>query len=84
MFECHEPVLRLTESDQQLLAAALGRQTDEQLSIQLDLSLAAVKKRWVSIFSKIADARPDLLEGLEPVSESGRGRQKRHHVLSYI
>ena len=41
MFECHEPVLRLTESDQQLLAAALGRQTDEQLSIQLDLSLGS-------------------------------------------
>ena len=85
LFHHAEPVLRLRDADQQLLIAALRGLTDEDLSSKLRISLTAVKKRWLSIFERTVDARPDLFPAVD-LHKNGlkRGRQKRHHVLVYI
>src|SRR5207248_9324862 len=81
LFTYREPVLRLRDSDQQMLLAALGGSTDQELATELGVTFAAVKARWRSTFARIAAAMPDL------VSEAGderRGSQKRHRVLAYV
>src|SRR5262249_28849055 len=87
LFHPREPVLQLRDADQQLLLAALSGLTDEELSSKLGISLTGVKKRWISIFERTIDARPDLFPGLNGTDGNDgqkRGRQKRHHVLAYV
>jgi hypothetical protein len=80
-----EPVLRLRISDQELLAAALRVSTDRELSHELGLKLSALKKRWASVFNRVAIAKPDLLPGLDDnLDHSARGPQKRHRLLAYV
>ena len=85
IFLCAEPVLRLREVDQQLLLAALTGVTDDELSLRLDISVTAVKKRWLSVFERTIDLRPDLFPVVDFHKDGQkRGRQKRHHVLAYM
>jgi len=83
------PVFGFRDADQQLLLAAMSGLTDEELSSKLGLSLTGVKKRWISVFERTIDMRPDLFPGLDRLYLDGndgqkRGRQKRHHVLTYV
>jgi hypothetical protein len=82
VFNYAEPVLRLRETDQELLLAALKGGTDEDLGSTLRLTQDAVKARWRAVFARIAEAKPDLVEDDGRVQ--GRGRQKRHRVLGYL
>ena len=82
VFQYREPVLRLREADQQLLAAALNGATDEELGAELGLTVFAVKARWRSAFSRIAGIRPGLVEDVNGLG--GRGGQKRHRVVAYL
>ena len=85
LFQYTEPKLRLRDTDRQLLGAALDGLTDGELSRKLNLTLHAVKKRWVSLFDRIAEEFPGILRDVSEVTdEQKRGRQKRHHVLSYV
>jgi hypothetical protein len=80
-----EPILGLRSSDQELLEAALRGTTDIELSVELGLKLPALKKRWASVFNRVAVAKPDLLPGLdENVDRQTRGRQKKHRLLAYV
>jgi hypothetical protein len=82
MYTYREPLLRLNESDQQLLAAAQEGATDAELASALHLTLPAVKARWRSIFAHVREVRPQLED--EFGGERGRGPQKRHRVLAYV
>lgn len=91
VFHYSEPILKLRPADRELLLAALDNSTDQELAYQLNLSLAAVKKRWVAIFERVADTHPSLLEPLElkqrssrTGAASARGPQKRHLLLAYL
>lgn len=85
LFHYHEPVLHLRDEDQELLTAALGGLTDAELSAELCLTIATVKKRWVSLFERVMETRPELFRGLDDARLEGkRGRQKRHHLLAYV
>jgi hypothetical protein len=85
LFNYREPVLKLRESHQALLEAALGGLTDEELAATLGLKIAAVKKRWASVFQHIAQVKPGLLPKLiESGAADKRGRQKRHHLLAHL
>jgi hypothetical protein len=80
-----EPILGLRNSDQELLEAALRGTTDMELSAELGLKLPALKKRWASVFNRVAVAKPDLLPGLDgDVDRQTRGRQKKHRLLAYV
>jgi hypothetical protein len=80
-----EPVLGLRSSDQELLAAALKGSTDMELAKELRLKLPTLKKRWASIYNRVAIAKPDLLPGFDDnLDRQARGRQKRHRLLAYV
>jgi hypothetical protein len=83
MYRYQSPVLRLRPAEQKLLSAALSGRTDAELSSDLSLSIEAIKKRWMSIFDRIDEFKPEILSRDEAESD-GRGPQKRHRVVAYI
>jgi hypothetical protein len=83
LYRYQAPELHLRPSEQSLLAAALVGKTDAELSNDLGLSIEAIKKRWMSIFDRIDEFKPEILSRSEADSD-GRGPQKRHRVVAYI
>jgi len=83
LYRYQEPVLQLRPAEQRLLAAALVGKTDAELSADLGLSIEAIKKRWMSIFERVDEFKPEILSPAGPDSD-GRGPQKRHRVVAYI
>jgi hypothetical protein len=82
IYRYQTPVLRLRPAEQQLLAAALSGETDAELSEELGLTIEATKKRWISIFDRVVQYKPEILS---PSEESeGRGPQKRHRIVAYV
>ena len=82
IFKFNPPLLRLRDSDQQLLLAALNGATDSELSVQLGIRCSAVKARWRSTYARIAEMMPILINEVE--NSETRGGQKRHRVLAYM
>jgi hypothetical protein len=82
LFSVRKPALRLRDSDQQLLLAALRGATDQELASGLGFSLSAVKARWRSAIARVEETMPDLV--CDAVYHEGRGAQKRHRVLDYV
>ena len=82
LFRFREPVLRLRDSDQQLLIAALRGTTDQELASELGITISAVKARWRSTIARMEETMPDLVRDVE--HREGRGAQKRHRVLAYV
>ncbi len=82
IYRYREPVLRLRPAEQKLLAAALSGKTDAELSADLGLTVETTKKRWLSIFDRVAQYGPEILSPAE--EGAGRGPQKRHRVVAYI
>jgi hypothetical protein len=82
LFSVREPALRLRDSDQQLLMAALRGATDQELASGLGFTLSAVKARWRSAIARVEETMPDLVRDV--VNHEGRGAQKRHRVLDYV
>ena len=82
LYQHRTPVLGLTDCEQELLTKALGGATDSELADAIGLSVAGVKARWRSIFARFAKVDPGH-DG-DAVERTSRGRQKRHHVLSYV
>jgi hypothetical protein len=82
LFSYKEPLLRLRESDQELLLAAVSGCTDAELTLQLGVTLSAVKARWRSVIAVIEETMPELVRDAD--NREGRGMQKRHRVLGYV
>ena len=83
MYRFNAPVLRLRPAEQALLSAALDGKTDADLSAALDISIEAVKKRWISVFGRVEEFKPEVLSGTD-TDTARRGPQKRHRVLAYV
>jgi hypothetical protein len=83
LYRYQKPVLRLRPAEQKLLGAALAGKTDAELSAELELSIEAIKKRWISIFDRIDQFKPEILDNAGTDGD-GRGPQKRHRVVAYI
>jgi hypothetical protein len=84
LFRYQEPVLGLTDAQQQLLIAVMNGATDLTLAAELGVTYQAVKKRWVSVLQKVEGRKPDLFSGLALGEDGKRGPQRRHRVLSYV
>ena len=85
LFHYQEPVLHLRDTEKQLLTEAMNGETDNELAARMNLSLPSIKKRWASLFDRIADTRPDLLPDAEHRGwHESRGPQKRHRILAYV
>ena len=75
--------------EQALLWHALLDKTDEEAATALSLSVAAVKKRWVGIYDRVADITPTLFPdpaetAPAPRGRETRGQEKRRHLLRYL
>lgn len=96
LFDYHEPRLRLSSAEQELLEVATAGLTDRELADRLGLSVEAIRSRWRTVLRKAAKVLPqvgpaevELREEAEPADsesfeERRRGLQRRHHVLDYI
>ena len=84
LFQYREPRLHLRDSDQRILITALKGGTDQEVSIELGISVPAVKKRWRSIFLRVEDLMPELFADYIAAEDGKRGPQRRHIVLSYM
>jgi hypothetical protein len=82
MYRYREPKLQLRPAEQNLLVAALTGKTDSELSTELGLSIEAIKKRWMSVFARFDEFKPEILNTAD--IGDGRGPQKRHRVVAYI
>ena len=83
LYRYQPPTLRLRPAEQDFLMVALSGKTDAELSQEIGVSLEAIKKRWLSIFARIEQFRPEIL-GETNLNVDVRGPQKRHRVLAYI
>ena len=70
------------EGDCNRVARRAGK-TDAELSVDLGLSIEAIKRRWMSIFARVDEFKPEILNREGPDNE-GRGPQKRHRVVAYV
>jgi len=84
LFNYTPPRLGLRRSHQRLVLAALAGQTDEELSKELGVSLAAVKKAWREISNLMAPYLPLVGDAHGDGHRHSRGKQKRHHLLAYF
>jgi DNA-binding CsgD family transcriptional regulator len=88
LFEYRPPQFGFSPAEQRLLLAALNGGTDRELSGDLGISLATVKKTWRSIYDRVAARSPDLIpstsaaDGDEAMPE--RGREKKHPLIAYL
>jgi hypothetical protein len=80
------PKIGFSRSEQSLLLAALRGGADAELADDLGVSRSAVKKAWHSIYERAAGCDANLLPPVYPECDNGtaRGKQKRHHLLSYL
>lgn len=85
LFDYHQPQCGFSSGEQQLLLSALNGATDEELSNTLHVSVATVKKTWLSIYGRAMVALPKLLAHRHPIESSvQRGKEKRRRVLAYV
>jgi hypothetical protein len=85
LFDYHRPVLGFSRAEQRLLSSALsGATDDEQLATALGISRPAVKKRWLSIYRRVEDHLPALIEPAVKSEVTSRGKEKRRRVLAHL
>ena len=86
LFDYHPPLLGFSRGEKRLLSCALADHTDVHLAEMLGTSLPAVKKMWISIYSRVEDTLPELIRDPTSVDipASGRGREKRRRLLGYL
>lgn len=86
VFSYTPPRFRFTPEEQELLHHALLGRTDAELGQALHVALATVKKRWASIYDRVAAVDSELLLGNGEVVplEGRRGPEKRRRLLAYL
>jgi DNA-binding CsgD family transcriptional regulator len=86
LFLYSAPRLYFNDKEQTLLQRAMDGMTDEELAANLSLSLSSVKKRWQSIYARVAEEAPDVLPGGSTASQSNgkRGVEKKQRLLEYV
>jgi DNA-binding CsgD family transcriptional regulator len=82
LFQHHvAPQFGFTPGEQELLELAVEGADDAAIAKSLYLTLAAIKRRWSSIFERTSSVRPDLC----PFDGDGtRGIQKRQRILAHV
>jgi hypothetical protein len=83
LFQRRVPALHFGAASQELLRHALRGHTDDELGQLLGITTAAVKKRWMRIFEDVERCVPSFGNASLP-GDTGRGPQRRHHLLAYI
>jgi hypothetical protein len=83
LFAYQPPRCGFTRHEQQVLARAVDGLTDTQIAEHLCISVAAVSLRWRSVYNRIADRAPSVLQS-EENGEGVRGLEKRRQVIGFV
>jgi DNA-binding CsgD family transcriptional regulator len=86
LFEYQPPQFGFSRSEQRLLLLALNGGTDQELSVELGISLFTVKKTWRAIYERVSACRPELIP-FNSAAENGtseRGREKKQRLIAYL
>ena len=88
LFDYHPPRCGFSPSEQRLLLLALSGEagTDQELADALDISLPRVKKLWLSVYRRVSDCVPELIQDRSQLraGPSERGKEKKRHLLAYL
>jgi hypothetical protein len=79
------PKIFFRPAEQRLLLAALRGLTDSKLSDELMISLSAIKKTWLAVYERAAQAMPgEFEENGNSQINSKRGKEKKQRLLAYL
>jgi DNA-binding CsgD family transcriptional regulator len=83
LFYPASPRFRFSDGEKEILEAALGNRTDEEIAQGLEVSIWTIKKRWQKVYQKVDGVVPDLLQVAcrNPDACSG---QRRRLLLGYL
>lgn len=86
LFDYHPPRCGFRPSEQRMLRLALGGGTDDELSTELGVSIPTVKKMWLSIYRRVDQNLPELIQNhpQPEVELTQRGKEKKRHLLNYL
>jgi DNA-binding CsgD family transcriptional regulator len=86
LFLYQPPRFGFSRSEQRLLLAALAGGTDEELGVELGVSLSTAKKLWRSIYRRVAARDPELIpdDSQAEGESSKRGRSKKQRLMAYL
>lgn len=85
-FHYTPPRFQFTPHEQEMLLWALSGSKDDCLSENLCVAPVTIRKRWDSIYGRVADAEPTFFaSAVVSGRDSGkRGVEKKRHLLSYL
>lgn len=78
------PQIGFSRSEQRLLLSAMNGSTDQELSDEMAVSLATVKKTWRSIYDRVAVRSPELVPGNANEASNRRGKEKKQRLIAYL
>jgi hypothetical protein len=85
LFLYSPPKMHFRPAEQRVLLAALRGLTDSELSDELMISLSAVKKAWLAIYDRAAQAIPgEFGENGNSQINSKRGKEKKQRLLAHL
>jgi hypothetical protein len=84
VFAEHPQRLGLRAIHRELLASALEGRSDEEIALQLCISISTVKKRWVAVYDHVDRVLPGLLPNTDTLMTGTRGTERRRHLLAYL
>lgn len=80
------PKMGFSRSEQRLLLAAIHGKTDQELSDEMLVSFATVKKTWRLIYDRVAACSPELIPGNFAADDGAntRGKEKKQRLIAYL
>ena len=85
LFVFTPPRFRFSFAEQAVLRRSLAGETDEEMASYLSISPWTVKKRWQSIYERVAQTDIGLLpSGTREIQVESRGAERRRHLLAYL
>lgn len=86
IFEHKPPIFHFRGAEQRLLRRAMFDESDDEIAALLQVSPHTVKKLWRSIYERVADRLPTLLDAAPaaPGGDAVRGPEKRRTLMSYL
>lgn len=85
LFVFTAPRFRFSFCEQAVLRRSLIGETDEEMALHLCISPWTVKKRWQSIYERVARADVKLLPStIREIASESRGAERRRHLLDYL
>jgi DNA-binding NarL/FixJ family response regulator len=86
LFDHHPPQFGFSRSEQRLLLAAFHGLADEELSVELGISLSTVKKTWRAIYQRAANLLPEPVspDSATEIATRARAKEKKRRLLAYL